>query len=96
MSADSQSIIVTSALEDLGERGQVDTKRHVTIAAEVLKSISTEDEGNERNVSAIHSLEGDTGRGAIKVDLLDQVGDRVNDLLEQTSLLELCFKHFSD
>lgn len=86
-------IVVTGALEDLGHGAQVDAELEAAVAAVVLEALGVEHEGDQRDVARVHGLEGDALGRAVEVGIGDEVLHGLEDLLEQTGLVELGFKH---
>lgn len=86
LSLDGNLVVVGDVLEDLNQGSNVDTQGEVAVASVVIESISTEEEGHQGGVVVIHSLHLHSGSCAIKVGLINQVLDGVDDLLEKTSV----------
>lgn len=75
-----QDILVLGSAQHLGQRGQVETQGDVAVAAVRGEALSLEHHGYEGHVRVVHGLEGDARVIAVKVAVLDEVLDGVNDL----------------
>jgi len=73
-------IIVRSALEDLGEVLELHTHGDVAVAAIVLKTVRAELEGDEGDMGGIHGLQAKSRAVAIKIGVINEVLDGLNDL----------------
>ena len=65
----SEGILVSSALEDLSERLEVQTQSHGSVASVHLKTVLGDEKRDQGNVSGVQSLHGNASRGALKVHL---------------------------
>jgi len=89
----SDSVVVSGAFENLGHGLQIDTHGHIAVSTEAAETFTPEIKSDEGDVTRVHSLEGNTARGAVKVGLVDQVFDTVHNLLQNTTLEKSCFEH---
>lgn len=64
-----EGIFISSTLEDLSERLEVQTQSHGSVASVHLKSVLRDQEGDQSNVSGVQSLHSNTSSGALKVHL---------------------------
>lgn len=89
---ESQDIFILGGTQDLGQGSQVDAKRDVAVAAIRREALGAEQHRNQSNVGVVHGLKGDTGVIAIEVAVLDQVLDRVDNLVTKASMMMLDIK----
>lgn len=80
-SLEGQDILGTRSTEDLCKGSKVDAKSNVAIASVWGEAFGLEHHRHEGNVRVVHGLEGDAGVIAVEVAVLDQILDRINDLL---------------
>lgn len=69
------------------EGGQVDTECNVSITSEGREGFGLEVHRDEGDVTVVHCLEGDTRVIAVEVAVLDEIFDRVDDLVEANQRL---------
>ena len=82
------------SLQDLAHAVEVHAHGQLPVAPELVEAVVPEVDGDERHVGVIHRLQLDAGVGAVPGCLLQQVLDRLQHLLQQTSLDQTCLKHF--
>jgi hypothetical protein len=80
-----QDILGSCSTENLCERSKVDSESNIAITPVWGEAFGLEHHRNEGNVGVVHGLEGDTGVIAVEVAVLDEILDRIDDLL--TSVL---------
>lgn len=88
-----QNIVVLCCSQDLGQGAKVDSKGDVAVAAVRGEAFGLQHHGDERDVRVVHGLQGDAAVVAVEVAVLDEILDRIDDLLEELGLLEAGFKH---
>ena len=57
LSLEGDDIVISRALEHLGDAGKVETERQAAIASVVLKALASHQQRDEGNVGSVHSLE---------------------------------------
>jgi hypothetical protein len=75
--------------------GQVHAHGHVAVAAVVLEPVVAQQQRDERDVRAVHRLQGEPVAGAVEVSVGDEVLDGLEHLLQEASLDETGLKHDS-
>ncbi len=75
-----QDVFVLRGAQHLGERGQVDAERDVAVTPEGRESFGLQRHGHQGNMAVIHGLERDAAVIAVKVAVLDQVLNGVDNL----------------
>jgi hypothetical protein len=75
--------------------GQVHAHGHVAVAAVVLEPVVAQQQRDERDVRAVHRLQGEPVAGAVEVSVGDEVLDGLEHLLQEASLDETGLKHVS-
>lgn len=76
-----QDVFVLRRAQHLGQRRQVDAQRNVAVAAEGGEALGLEHHGHQRDVRVVHGLQRDARVIAVKVAVLDEVLDGIDDLL---------------
>ena len=86
-------IVVASTLENLSDvlDGEAKSERLVTTVG--VKTILLHVERHERDMTGIHSLDGHALGTDIDVGIVNEVLDRVNELLEVGGVGDCGFKH---
>jgi len=93
---DCQDILVLGCSKDFREGGKVNTEGDIAITSIRGEGLSLEHHGHKRDVGVVHCLERDTGIIAVEVAVLDEIFDRIDDLLAleivlQRSMVSLTF-----
>ena len=79
-SLEGEDVIRLRGAEHLCKGDEVNSQRDVAIAAVRGEAFSFEHHGDEGDMGVVHGLEGDSGVIAVKVAILDEVFDGINDL----------------
>ena len=74
---DGDNVIISGALQHLGHVIEIHSHGDVPIAAVVLEALRSEEQSNKGYVAGIHSLERESGGGAVEVGIVNQVLDRL-------------------
>jgi hypothetical protein len=83
---ESKDVIVLSTPKHLRERREIDAEGYVTVAAKGAESFRLEVHRNESDMRVVHSLQSDPSIVAVKVAVLDEVFDCLNNLFEDAGL----------
>lgn len=75
-----EDVFILCATEDFCEGGEVDAEGKVAVAAEGREGLGLEHHGHEGDVRVVHGLERNAGVIAVKVAVLYEVLDGVDDL----------------
>lgn len=75
-----EDILILSRPQHLGEGGEVDAESNVAVAAEGREALGLEHHGHERHMAVVHGLQGDAAVIAVKVAVLHQILDGVDNL----------------
>jgi len=86
-------IVIPCALENLPHVRGIEPQADGSVTPEVVEAAGTQTNGHEGDVGVVHGLDGHLVVGAVDVGLLDEVFQRLNELLEYFSLGETGFKH---
>ena len=86
-SLEGQDILVLGSTKDFCKGGKVHPQSYVTVAAVWGEAFGLEHHRNEGHVGVVHGLEGDTRVIAVEVTVLDQILNRINDLLMSALLV---------
>lgn len=87
-------IIISCAFEDLAQILDAETHGKVAIATVPLETSLVKLKSNQCYVWWVHGLEGDASAVHIKVNVLNEFFDGIDDLFENHSFLKTRFKHF--
>lgn len=93
ISTDGNRIIIASTLDNLAHGSKIDTNGHGTVTPVLLKPISPHQEHHQDDVGAVHGLQTHPTRGELKVGIIDQVLEGLDDLFENGSFAETGFEH---
>lgn len=77
---ESQDVLVLSGAQNLLQGGEVDSESDVAVASVGREGFGLEHHRHECDVRVVHGLEGETGVIAVKVAVLDQVLDGIDNL----------------
>ena len=80
-------------LEYLAHAVQVHSHGELSVTSELVKPIVTQRDRDQGHVRVVHGLELDATVRTVPGGLLQQVLDRLKDLLQQTSLDKTSLKH---
>ncbi|KAH0459628.1 hypothetical protein IEQ34_012442 [Dendrobium chrysotoxum] len=86
VSLDGNNIIVSSTLEHLGHVIEVHPHGNIPIAAIVLETLGSEEQRHQSNMARVHGLKGEPRRRTVEVGISDQIFDRLENLLQKTTL----------
>ena len=77
-----QDILVLGASEHFHERAEIDAESDIAITAEGGEGFGFEHHGDESDVRIVHGLEGNAGVIAVKITILYQVFDSIDNLMD--------------
>lgn len=80
LSFKSHNVLILGGAKDLGQGRQVDTEGNVAITSVWYKTFCLEKHGHKGNVGVIHGLQRYARIIAVKVAILDEILDGVDDL----------------
>lgn len=76
-----QNVLALSSSQHLGQRRQVDTEGNVAVASVGREAFGLEHHRHEGDVRVVHGLQGDARVIAVKVAVLDEILDGVDNLV---------------
>lgn len=82
-----ENVLILRTSQDLHEGTEVDAEGNIPVASERREGFCFEHHGHEGDVRIIHGLQGDARVIAVKVAILDEILDGVDNLIVCETLL---------
>ena len=77
-----KDVFILGCSQNFGQRVEIDAKGNVAVASEGREHLCFEHHRHKGDMGVVHGLEGDAGVIAVKIAVLDEIFDGIDDLLK--------------